>query len=146
MYTMSFDPTFIIFIIVGLISVATKYKEEQSKKEKAAPRQKSKRMTPADILDKLNKIKEESYQKPKESLVTEQEPATLSRERRKKNISQQTATEKTTKKRRVHHDEPAAAESDLSEPDESFSREDWRRAILTKEILDKPKALRNDLY
>lgn len=146
MYTMEFDFAFLVFVIIGLIASA--FNKAREKSNKGVRKNVQPKMTPAEILEKLNQYKAEKNLEPVKAEV----PLTSEEIREKKEIirakheAEKIAKREARKKRRQESNEATVVETSTDEHKSDFSHQDWRRAIITKEILDKPKALRNDLY
>ena len=146
MYTMEFDFAFLVFVIIGLIASA--FNKAREKSNKGVRKNVQPKMTPAEILEKLNQYKAEKNLEPVKAEVrlTPEEIREKKEIIRAKHEAEKIAKREARKKRRQESNEATVVNTLADERKPDFSHQDWRRAIITKEILDKPKALRNDLY
>jgi len=142
---MSIDFAFLIIAIISIIASA--YNKAREKNAKGTRKNVQPKMTPSEILKKLNEYKSETNQQPLEVEVplTSEEIREKKEKIRAKYEAEKIAKREARKKRR-QKSETVIEKTAIDKPRSDFSQQDWRRAIVTKEILDKPKALRNDLY
>jgi len=142
---MNIDFTFLIIVIISIIASA--YNKAREKNAKGTRKNIQPKMTPSEILKKLNEYKNETNQQPLEVEVplTSEEIREKKEKIRAKYEAEKIAKREARKKRR-QKSETVIEKTAIDKSESDFSHQDWRRAIVTKEILDKPKALRNDLY
>lgn len=143
---MEFDFVFLVLVIIGLIVSA--YNKVREKDSKGTRKNVQPKMTPAEILERLNQYKAEKNLEPVQAEVplTSEEIREKKEKIRAKHEAGKIAKREARKKRRKETDKVTVVETKADENKSDFSHQDWRRAVITKEILDKPKALRNDLY
>ncbi len=165
MLRMDFDFGILVWIIIVIISVlsnaAEKKKQETLKKRRAQKRPKTPPLTPAELVQKRRQIKEKQKRTQPATIgdLFEQifENNTQEHVEPEKVKKQQLKGKETVHKpERLHESkyprkakrQPVSAAEVTKEPETaySFTVHDLHRAIITKEIIDKPKALRNDSF
>lgn len=144
----------VIIIVAGIVKNISEQKRKDAERKLRAEKRKNQTtqsLTPSEILQKQRQLKEQKHKTQASSLddlfqqiFEKDQPVKKAEKKVHKPIKTTDTLKKQSPKKRKKI--TAIGSTEEAKSKYTLAMDDLRRAIITKEIIDKPKALQNDYF